>query len=501
MKSSSKKYKIHIVVLFSILFNTISLKGQDREILNRFPIMNGDSLKGYCFAYKELKAEKDRDKYIFTIYNQDMGQSDDFILMIENDFTLDYYSENIGIKRQIEVKGNFLFLVFHKLKNKIGLNEKNKDRVFVIDLIKREIITDKIIELDFDEVNKIVFLENNRILKMSYKEKNIEVFDYSLNQISDISIPLKSGLEPFYFAGFIEINKDYLALNFTEYKDKKVKCFVWLLSLKDGKIVKIVNFLSEEKDCFYTASKFFPIGKDFLIVGYYNRYNGKKMLGVRLSDNIGFFCKKISLTEDSTFKTIQQTYSYHPFFDKLCVPYKVRKYELETSVEIEKIFVKDNKYFFLFQQKIHNGYYISSPLPILSKELTASNFLKNTFFLVEADTNLNFKSIQTLSGDTNLDNVKFDIEKNLLSESTYHYANNSLVIMSRVSADEKTPITKSKFVYVLCEKDKPIKSDEFSYSDKAEWTEFYLAKPGYIMIVEYFEKEKALKKRIEKLNY
>jgi hypothetical protein len=49
--------------------------------------------------------------------------------------------------------------------------------------------------------------------------------------------------------------------------------------------------------------------------------------------------------------------------------------------------------------------------------------------------------------------------------------------------------------------DGQLKTDKVKFDKKATWQHVYPGKPGYVMISEYFKKEKKLEFRMEKLNF
>ena len=44
-------------------------------------------------------------------------------------------------------------------------------------------------------------------------------------------------------------------------------------------------------------------------------------------------------------------------------------------------------------------------------------------------------------------------------------------------------------------------NDKIKFDTKAKWQQIYPAKSGYVMIAEYFKKEKKLEFRMEKVNF
>jgi hypothetical protein len=500
--------KKHILSsLLLVLLTLFKINAQDRELLARFPIMEEDSLKGYCFAYKELKAEKNMNKYVFTIYNKNLNQSDDIVFTIENDYTLNY-SNNLMFsvpKQMIEIKNDFVFLMFSNV-NPFGGN--NSKKLIVIDLNKKIVITNK----NFDENQNLMvdwkFLDNDRILKLSgdilpTELKKIEVFDYTLNKISDIDIRSESGRKVIFFNEIISVNKDFAAISVNNNDDKNYNSYIWLFSLKSGKIVNKMNFVSKEKDSFYGVQSIHNTGikNEFVIIGSLNKYNGKKQMGVKLIESVGLFMKKINLKPNDSIVSIENMMPLNPFFDKLLGQNKDVKNP--TVINFKNVFYSNQKLSFLISsgppQHVILGTENSVSIPLIDGEKTASNKIKSAFFIIDADPNLNLKTISPLTGESNIDHLNFSkrevIDFNL--NSNFDKTNNTLTMFGKVGKEGKN----DTFVSIVYEKGKPLKTDEFPLNKDAEWTEFYPAKPGYVLIVEYFKKEKSLKKRLEKLNY
>lgn len=105
-------------------------------------------------------------------------------------------------------------------------------------------------------------------------------------------------------------------------------------------------------------------------------------------------------------------------------------------------------------------------------------------------------------GKKDFSSLKFDDSKYFLADvNTYYYKDKGISVLALFPSEGNKTIKKPTLVSMFYGTDKSNKSDQIEISENATWTEFYPAKAGYIVIVEYYEKEKRLEQRIEKFNY
>ena len=66
---------------------------------------------------------------------------------------------------------------------------------------------------------------------------------------------------------------------------------------------------------------------------------------------------------------------------------------------------------------------------------------------------------------------------------------------------EKGKADKGWYFGTINYSDSKLTTDKVKFSSKATWHRVYPGKPGYVMIMEYFRKEKKLDFRMEKVNF
>ena len=145
----------------------------------------------------------------------------------------------------------------------------------------------------------------------------------------------------------------------------------------------------------------------------------------------------------------------------------------------------------------------SLSVPVTSEEMNPTTIIKNDICILTLTNKLDILKFDYIGGKKDFSDLKFNDSKYFLGDiGTFYYKNNGgLNILALFASTDNSTIKRSILVSMLYGADKSCKSDQIEVSDNATWTEYYPAKPGYIMIVEYFEKEKRLSQRVEKFNY
>lgn len=83
----------------------------------------------------------------------------------------------------------------------------------------------------------------------------------------------------------------------------------------------------------------------------------------------------------------------------------------------------------------------------------------------------------------------------------YNKEINGIIIEGIAERNKKLGYSKDRFISLMYKEGLPLSSDEIELDEKATMTDFIEAKPGYVLIIEYFENEKKINKRLEKLSY
>lgn len=512
------KTKKHTLGFLFIIFCSFFVNAQKMEIITRFPIMENDSVTGYCFINKELKASKGNDKYVITIYNRNMNQSEDFSFLMNNDYVL------VQSKSSFNIKDHHIMFNFIITNGNTG---NQNQRIVIYDFKKKEVITDKIVDYDADSIRNSYWylLENNRIIKVTegkndiyvtIEKSTIEIFDYSLSSLEKIDI-YDSQNEMTKITNVFFINKNYIALNVMGYNKKSREQIsfdndIWIISLINNNVASKISINEASKLPIRTISNIVDVNKnnEFILFGEMFYPTAKSMGYFQAGfKKTGIFSMKINL--DLTSPVISsKDFDYEG---------ELIKYgDYLNSLSLSKIVFDDNKLMILyiindsdinyfnsinFNNRVKKGYTVYSKND--NNELNSKDIINNTIYIMEIDSNLNIINFNSLGGNKTIDKThlasEFTEKKTIHIEHSAYYnsLSNYFTVISEIPEKRKI-VAKSKLIYLEYEEEKPLKSDEFLISEKATWTEYYPAKRGYITIIEYFEKEQKLVKRIEKLN-
>lgn len=523
------------LVIAALLLSVNFLFADDLILVKRFPVLKQDTVAGYCFIYQQQNFDKKNHKYIMEMYNQDMVQNGSFSFLMTKDYFIN--SPDITTKSiPVTVRDNIVIIPFFwaDMGADYGFgNIKEPNRQFVvIDLLQQKILSQEVMETGDEEMmlNSWMFLKNNRIIKQdiaaSKEERKqygkyvhfIEWFDFSLKKLGRIPV-VEEGTNIVNIAKVFSLDNDTICLyvlktNEFKFKKQLYDYDLWFVSLKEGKVVAKIPVNSENDKNIYTPDNIVngAAPGEFIATGSYITLTDEKgFMGFKKAESLGAVAWKINL-QNKANPVKRKEYRWKETFGNVLEIDEKGKLGEEAFAECTKVYVQGGKLNLLYSVQCVRtnasigfglivGQNIYMPLPANSGDITPSNAVSKSLFVLELDNDLGVSSTKTLGEQAGA--IKYDENKYFDANIMAYYNNKSgaLNILSIVSANKKTPFKKSKVVSILSRPGEALKTDEFDFSEKATTTEFFPAKEGYIVILEYFEKEKKITKRIEKLNY
>lgn len=532
-----KEIKFYVITLLWLLCCG-PLPAQDLLLIKKFPVLKNDSVTGYCFIYKQERVDKQHHKFILELYNQEMVRSDNFSFMVEKEYST---APPVGTLARLDVKVMDNIVIFplywYDMNGDIGGQDEMHLKFVVIDLVKKQVVKEAIMDKGEENItmDKWFFQKNNRIVKVvensgndnkEYKHKygkNVKVvewYDFSLNLLGALPLKDERSKQVDFSDAFLTEN-DTLCIYIRRYNEwamrKQLYDYdLWFISMKDGKIVSKIPVNSEIEKTVNTPSALIQGATpgEYIIAGtFFTLMDEKGFLGMKKAESLGIVAWKINFN-DKAASPVRKEFLWKQTFGKYLSLNETGQIGKNNFAQIQKLFMLNGKVNVLFSiQKtvresgmvglgFYSGVSIYMPLPKLSEELTAVSAMKHNLYLLELDKDLTVVGIYPISGAREAA-LSFDDEKYFDADMKSYYSSraNSITIISRVVANKRTPFKKDKVVVLLYAPGQPLKADEFDVSEKATSTEFFPAKQGFIVIVEYFEKEKRLSKRIEKLNY
>ncbi len=487
--------KIKIIVFVLFIINLTAYKAQEYSFHALGDIKVDNTVKGYYFLISEEKSRKVKE-FTLEIFNPDMVSTAKVTFTVHPDFVVKKnmpmtHPSMVQFLQNISFVDNFMMLQVYKMKELDVVESK----LYVIDILKNSIVA------TIDANAQYYFLVSGGVI-IRANGPTLERIDNNNHVLwsTIIKDDEYKSVGPFHNGrnAISKFNSDLFKVSVSKSGGKEKGVFedLRLLDVKTGKeVFKFAGISGEAIN--YTPEYIQQIADgNYVVTGSYKAFVEK---GKDNPDNGLFFHK---LNKEGKVLASKK-YSYNDYIKK-CMPAKKADRLSMDHVRYKGILYSNNKIGLIL---CNTGFsYFSMRLkekaPVFAND-KAADVATNGLCLFEVDDNLEFVKWNTLNGRMETPEYKSDDQKlteYFFGEPVINKSDNSMTL-NAVVLNSKSFKDKTKFVSVKLANSKITGTDEIEVNQDATWVDFIDAKPGYILIAEYYEKEKRLDKRLEKLSY
>jgi hypothetical protein len=477
-----RRSRILVVLLVVCVFG----KAQEFLLHKYGTLYKGDELSGYYFLKSEKKSKKERE-YGMELY--------DLNLVLAS--TVTFSSTAQYTVNETEIADEFLFV---RESRQIG-DEKYVGRFRIFNIRTGTNVTD--VELSNEDLLNCVYyflpgsiiLRQRQVYHKFHWNSHLEMVDIRNTlkwkyELPDAEYPSASMWQ------FVEkLSGDMIRISVQKSggNEKGILQEQRILDVKTGKLKLKFEAPRDSKLDYKVISLKEIKGSGFIVYGSYVLSKEDPANPKENCENQGLYFDKYDM---NGVLIVRKKYSYEEYFKRaICLE---RKPEIRHigNVFIREVFVEDNK----ISLVMHVDEF---PIP---KEPgnTMLRTIADNIFIFEIDNNLNFLSWNNLSSTINEKQELLSDQKYLrvrFPEIEYNKDKKLINVIALVKKNKNIGLDKNKFISLIYKKGDPLKIDEVDINGEADITEFYPAKLGYLMVFEYFEKEKRMEKRLIKLSY
>ena len=489
--------KIKSIVFFLFIASFISVKAQEYAFHKLGVIKVDNAVKGYYFLISEEKSRKIKE-FTLEIFDPNLVSTAKVTFTVHPDFVVKKnmpmtHPSMVQFLQNISFVDNFLMIQVYKMKEFDVIESK----IYIIDVLKNSICT----TFENSDAAYEYFLVSGGCIIRRMGLTDMEAVDINKKVLWKSSIKGDEFKNMSFFHNgknaISKFNTDLFKVSVSKSggKDKGYFEDLRLFDIKTGK--EVFKFDRAPGEAVNYIPEFIQQVADgnYVVTGSYKVIEEK---GKEAPEN-GLFFQKLS-KEGKVI--ISKKYSYNEYMKK-CMPAKKADRLNMDLVRFKGILYNDNKISLILNNTGFSYYSmrLKEKAPVLEND-KAGDVAANGLCSFEVDQNLELIKWNTLNNRMETPEYKDDqkLTEYFFEEPVINKADHSMVL-NAIVMNSKNFKDKTKFVSVKLSNSKIIGTDEIEVNQDATWVDFIDAKPGYILIAEYYEKEKKLDKRLEKLTY
>ncbi|MGZ3865070.1 MAG: DUF6770 family protein [Bacteroidia bacterium] len=538
--------KISIVFYFSLV--TAVSHAQTYYLLSRGALMENDSVTGYYFLNQAEKIDKRTAAYEIEAYNRSMQ------LVDKGGFTMHKDWEFISCN----ISGKYAHAHFRNYHRDLNGNPRKRlveSKMEVYDITARKIVKEVMLPkpkyqmqgTNFKPEYDYTYLSNGKVLNVVKDKavKNKQVLQLLTSRLDTVWQSWLNDDKYKYCttAKAYNVNENNFGVLVTKGKKENplggnVNCDFRVFSYDKGDMLAKVQLYNEvEKTLCDIRSTFYnKATNEYFICGNYLSVK-EAFFGFKYNE-LGMFITKLNLSDTSNAKT--KIFTWAKDFPGFTLDEK-GNLPKKNNLDAKKIVCLNNTLYIVgcfentskFSNKPGIDWYaylnFGGPIKALfggeekgrllsndlnrsqaiawqepANELNPINNLKDNLWLLEVSTTtLDIQKFSFLSGKTDYTSRKFSDGGAYYADFdiTYYPLLKTAQVLCFFPTKNNSQLSKSTLVSLQYDFNTNCKSDQMELSEKPTWTEYYPARAGYVMIVEYYEGEKKLTQRIEKFNY
>jgi hypothetical protein len=487
-----KKTKLIVILLLSFI-----IANAQEFILHKYGIIKeNDNLNGYYFLKSEQKSRKERE-FTLELYDSNLSPVTNITFTSAPQYTVN----------EILFSDNAIFV----RETKQIREEKFIGNVSIIDLKAKTI---KGFELPNEDVQNCTyfFLPGNTIIRCKQVYKNffwnscLESVDMNNVIKWTMCLPDEEFEKASMYPGIRVINETegLIQVSKTGGKVKGYFSDYRLINFKTGKLIRKFDSESSSADSKYTPSLIKPLADGgYVIAGVYKPGEKLSKDDPEAKNKEGLYLQRYDKTGNIT---MTKKFTFNEYFKKALPAKKADKLNMDY-LRIKELVFTNNKIKVIIAGGTIGFSYLA--FRVQEKALyidgdKAYDIVGNGLFSFDVDKEFNFLSWNTLNNRINDPAFKSENQKFVVFDydsPVYNKEKDALIVNAYVPKNKMFGDGKGRLVSLLIKDSQPVKADEFPVNDEATIVDFFEAKPGYIMVFEYFEKEKKMTKRLEKLTY
>jgi hypothetical protein len=490
-----KRSRLVLVLCFIAVF----INGQNSSLYDYGVIREKDEVRGYYFFSGE-KLSKKESQFTTEIYDQNLALVSKLTFTTEEEFYPALYGYDKGlpqVNKNISLVENTLFIQMYK-----AIDEKKFfSKIYIFDVKKNVLINS--FDVPKEDVYALAYKLHSGNILLGVKSAPEGKKGTELRQIDFNNKTVWSEIvsdETYLRSGFYlptDIDEKYLFVNLKKF-DKKIAFSAAaedyrIYDKTTGKLQFIINEPIDEKIKYNVFRALYLKNGNFLVYGNYALKTENPLKTKENCENQGLF---FTLYDGKGNQLKTKKYTYEEYFKRaICLERKPETRHI-GNIYIRKSYIEDNKIGLVMH--VDEFAIPAEPNNTLLKTVS------DNIFIFELDYDLNLLTWNNLNNSIQ---EKQELVRNqkylkVKDPEIIYYKDKQLInVIALVKKNKNIGLEKNKFISLVYKKGDPLKIDEVEINGEADITEFYPAKPGYLMVFEYFEKEKKIDKRLIKLSY